>query len=278
MRLHAQQAAQTQDTAHARLPSPASRLKTDPSYEIPHLESMVEQALDNLQMACTALQTREKELQGFLSDYHAQVGAFTDELERLQRDIADYDRKINVALRKKRGKRSASGGREEALLQLLMDDLPQLPKTLHAYEWQEEMENIYAQLVQLYRNDAESPSKGRYAAQVKQMIDAVYKRHNLWAMRAIEHRLVEHAVARYDTPQSKVARLRERFDAITASVAQATYRKTWLENSHAWRMKERMEHDRYLLEIVIHRAKQHITEAKRILTRKKIEWQALADK
>lgn len=278
MRLHAQQAAQTQDTAHARLPSPASRLKTDPSYEIPHLESMIEQALDNLQMACTSLQTREKELQLFLSDYHAQVGTFTDELERLQREIADYDRKISLALRKSRGKRSASGGREEALLQLLMDDLPQLPKKLNAYEWQDEMEAIYAQLVQLYRNDGESASKGRYAAQVQQMIDAVYKRHNLWAMRAIEHRLVEHAVARYDTPQSKVARLRERFDAITASVAQATYRKTWLENSHAWRMKERMEHDRYLLEIVIHRAKQQITEAKRILTRKKIEWNAVSSK
>lgn len=253
-----------------RVSALAGNLENDVSFEVSHLERMVAEGLRNLHVACRQMEQVESELQQFLQEYYAQVGAFFEELERLHREIDSYDREIVQATQSRR--RSASARREDAVLQALREELPVLPERFAAGSWEQEMKSIYHRLVKLYHPDIQPDN--RYSTKVLQLINAAYAKRSIWAMRTIEHSLVEHAMARQDTPERKLNRLRERFEAIAESVARASSRKRWLEATEAWQLKRRMEQDRYLVEVIIHRAKQQIEEARRTLARKKIEYRA----
>lgn len=259
-----------QNHDHARIAFSPRNLENDLSYEVSHLEQMVTNGLKNLHSACQQMKQVEQDLQAFLSEYYAQLGCFYKQLDMLRSEIAEYDRRIAKA--KKAGRRPVAS-RSDALLQVLREELPALPERLSFNDWEAEIKGIYHRLVALYRPAEQAES--RYSAKVLQLINQAYAKQDLWAMREIEHSLVEHKLARQDTPESKVSRLRERFEAIAESVARAASRKTWLESSEAWRLKQRMEEDNYLVEVLIHRAKQQIEEARKLLGRKKIEYNAI---
>lgn len=110
-----------------RIP-PAAHLEIDASYEIGHLEMMVENGLRNLGDACTAMRRVESDLQQFLSDYATQVGHLLAELDGLHQQIAEYDRKLDAAP----SRRSDTARREEAMLEVLREELPKLPASLTA--------------------------------------------------------------------------------------------------------------------------------------------------
>lgn len=256
----------------AQLPPPAAPIENDMSYQVGHLERMVEDGLRNLNIACARMEQVERDLRAFLDEYYAQVGGFFEQLEQLHQEIAAYDRKI-AAVRKNRRPMPLSH-REDILLQVLRDELPALPANLLPGLCEDEMKAIYHRLVKLYHPDVQPGN--RYSTPVLQLINEAYAKRSLWAMRAIEHSLVEHAMARQDTPERKVTRLRERFDAICESAARAAYRRKWLESTEAWQLKKRTEQDRYLIEVIIHRTKQQIESAKRTLAHKKIEHRVMA--
>lgn len=251
------------------LPYSPRHLETDLGYEVSHLEQMVEQGLKQLQQSCTRMQQVEQELRGFLDDYHAQVGQFFEQLEGLKAEIADYDRRIHQARHKRSRILSAVRGQ---VVELVRDSLPPMPLDLSQDEWEGEMKAIYHKLVKLYHPDV--VQRGACSTRVLQLINAAYEKRSLWAMREMEHSLVEHALAKSDTQSGKLARLRERYDAISQSVTAAVERCNRLQRSEAWQLKQRTDNDHYLVEVVIHRVKKQIDEAKRILTQKRIEYQA----
>lgn len=241
----------------------------DRSHEISHLQAMVAQGLEILNTAYAQMEKVERELKGFLRDYYAEVGPFFEQLEQLNGEIADYDRQIRQASRK-RARVLGSGKMQES--SALKEVFPAVPADMSKDEIDAEIKAVYRKLAKLYHPDvAESKP---YSRKVIQLLNQAYSKKNLWAMRELEHSLVEHA-GRQDAPEQKLSRLRERFDAIGESVVRVAERRKRLERSEAWRLKQRMEGDRYLVEVVIHRAKQQIDEARRCLTRKKIEFKAV---
>lgn len=248
-------------------------LENDLSYEVSHVETMVEKALRQLQSICTQMETVEKGLRSFLDSYYAQVGSFFEQLEVLKQEIADYDHKIYQAAHKRSRKMAHLRGNADRVVELPRDTLPAVPADLRQDECEAEMKDIYRRLVKLYHPDVANGMA--YSTRVLQLINQAYEKRNLWAMREVEHSLVEHALARRDTPESKLSRLRERYDAIAQSAARAAERKNRLERSEAWQLKHRLEQDRYLVEVIIHRARQQIAEAQRVLAHKRIEYQAV---
>lgn len=254
------------------LPYSPENLENDVSYEVTHLEYMVSKSLTYLQNICSQMDRVEQELRGFLDDYYAQVGDFFEELEVLKRQIAEYDRKIYQASPKRRRAIAQLHGVDAHAADLLRQELPAVPSDLRQDEWEGEMKAIYHRLVKLYHPDVSHDVS--CSTRVLQLINKAYDKRNLWAMREVEHSLVEHALAKCDTPESKLARLRERLDEIARSAMQAAERRTRLQLSEAWQLKQRTEQDSYLIEVVIHRVKQQIEAAKRLLAQKRIEYQA----
>lgn len=249
------------------LPYSPRHLETDFSHEVSHLERMVAHSLKQLQTSCAQMQRVEEELRGFLAAYHGQVGGFFEQLEALKSQIADYDRRI----RKARPASAAMHGDDEAAEQVRAHLLA-MPLDLTQDDWEGEMKTIYHTLVKLYHPDV--AQRGTCSTRVLQLINAAYEKRNLWAMREMEHSLVEHALADSDTPTGKLARLRERYDAISRAVTAAVERSNRLQRSEAWQLKQRSEHNAYLVEVVIHRVKQQIEDARRLLAQKRIEYQA----
>lgn len=260
------------DEPTQRLPHAPQNLENDFSYEVSHLESMVSKGLKNLQHTCAQMQQVEQELRCFLDEYYAQVGHFFAQLETLKREIAEQDRKIHQARHKRSRALAQLRGESAEVVAILREELPAVPLDMRHDDWDAEMKAIYHRLVKLYHPDV--AATGACSTRVLQLINQAYEKRNLWAMREMEHSLVEHALARYDTPATKLARLRERYEAIAHSITAAVERRNRLQRSEAWQLKQRMERDRYLLEVIIHRVKKQIEEARRILTLKHIEYKA----
>lgn len=262
----AQQYFDAEDEAVWLPDSPAAHLEIDASYEIGHLEMMVENGLRTLGDACAAMRRAESDLQQFLSDYTAQVGHLLAELDGLHRQIAEYDRKLDAVPTR----RSDTARREEAMLEVLREELPKLPRQLDRSIWEQEMQGIYHQLVTLYR--PQNLQRERYSERVTRLLQQAYAQSNLWGMRVLEHSLVEHAEAKRDTPPRKLARLRERFDTIIATIQRMQDYTQSLQASPAMQLKQQAEGDAYWMDVLIHRAKMQIDVAQRVLTRKKIEY------
>lgn len=241
----------------------------DRSQEIAHLQAMVAQGLKVLNTAYGQMEKVEQELQGFLQHYYAEVGPFFEQLEQLNGEIATYDRQIRQASRKRARVLGSAKTPEPGALQ---EAFPPVPADMSKDEIDAEIKAVYRKLAKLYHPDVAEDMP--YSRKVIQLLNQAYSKKNLWAMRELEHSLVEHA-GRQDAPEQKLSRLRERFDAIAESVVRVAERRKRLERSEAWQLKQRMEGDRYLVEVVIHRAKRQIDEAHRCLTRKKIEYKAV---
>lgn len=256
------------------IPYTPRHLETDVSYEVNHLQQMVEKGLRRLNAACTQMRTVEQELRSFLDEYYGQVGVFFEQLEQVRQEITEYDRRIRQAATKRYVPADGLRGQTGQVLEMLRHNLPAVLADLQQDEWEAEMKDIYRRLVKLYHPDI-AGKNAVYGTQVLQLINHAYEKKNLWAMRVMEHSLVEHALARQDTPQSRLERLRERFDAIVRAIARVTDRKTRLQRSDAWQLKQRMEQDRYLVEVIIHRMRQQIDDARRTLTQKRIEYKAI---
>ncbi|MCH2546431.1 MAG: J domain-containing protein [Alphaproteobacteria bacterium] len=252
-------------------PYTPKNLRTDVSIQVAHVEQMVEKSLKNLQSTYVQMQQVETELQAFLKSYLSQVSVFFEQLEQLRQEIADVDKKIYQATSKRKRRLERIRGEDVQMRHLLREKLPTLPIDLQHNAWHDEMKTIYHRLIKLYHPDTRQE---RYSTQVMQLINQAYEKNSIWAMREIEHSLVEHAMASKDTPESKLARLRERLDEISQSTAMATERRARLLCSEAWRIKQRMEQDKYFVEIIIHRVKMQIAQAQQILVKKRIEYKA----
>lgn len=253
------------------LSSAAFSIENDVSYEVSHLETMVAKSLRHLQVTCAQMEAVEKELRSFLDEYYGQVGHYFEQLEMLKREIAEYDRKIYQAAHKRSRTLAQLRGNAEKIADM-PQELPSVPLDLRHNEWEAEMKDIYRRLVKLYHPDVAGGMA--YSTRVLQLINQAYEKRNLWAMREVEHSLVEHAMAKQDTPQNKLCRLRERYDAIAQSTTRAMERKNRLMQSEAWALKQRLAKDRYVVEVIIHRVKQYIAHATRLLAQKRVEYQA----
>lgn len=245
----------------------------DTRFQIQHLEKMVEENLKQLGEACGEVETLEKDLQSFIDEYYGQVGVFFEQLETLRRETAFYEAEMRSARRKPVNTAHQSQVMSETE-QLLKDEFPSFPRDLSRAEIDAEIKDIYRRLMKLYHPDVAS-EKNRYNETLVQLINRAYARGNLWALREMEHSLVEHAFAGGDTPEHKLQRLRERFEAVSGSISRVRERRQALKTSAAYHLKQRLEREKYLVEVIIHRAKQQIEEARKLLFHKKLEHKAL---
>jgi hypothetical protein len=254
------------------LASASAQVENELSYEVNHVQTMVTKGLAHLQSACQQMKQVERELRRFLDDYYAQVGSFFEQLELLKREITDYDRKI-YQVASKRCRKLAQLRNETPLTVLACEEIPAMLLDLGHNDWEVEMKKIYRNLVKLYHPDIRRGES--CSTRVLQLINKAYEKRDLWAMREVEHRLVEYALAKVDSPESTLQRLRNRYEAIAESARQATERKQRVLCSEAWQLKMQYEQNRYVIEIIIHRVKQQIAHAKHILAQKRIEYQAV---
>ena len=241
----------------------------DSAFDVDHLENMVERGLKYLQMACAQMEQVDRDLQEFLSEYHEQVGHFFDQLEGLYGQIKGCEQLL-LESRKRPSDGETGKDLDVAVLQL-REGLPILPIDWCREKIDAEIEDIYSQLMRLCRNDRSGKGEA-----IRPLIVQAYNRKNLWAMCEMEHRLVEHANSDERNMSIKARRLRERFESLAQSVTKVVERKTRLEDSVAWRLKNKMAQDSYFAEVIIHRVKQKIEDAQQLLVRRQIECRGLA--
>lgn len=257
--------------AYASLPSEPVSLELDASYTIGHVEAMVAEGLRNLRNACARMRRVESELQFFLREYAEQAGALCAQLASLREQIRDYDGKLGAYASQRL---KADDNEEASLLAALQEELPALPRRLEEAPWDGEAQAVYLRLVSLCR--PEPAAQARYSDKVNRLLAQAYDKGGLWGMRALEHTLVEHAEARRDTPQRKLARLRERLDVIAESVQRVRCHTEALEAMPAMQLKRQAQTDTLWLEKIIHRMRKQIAAAQKLLARRKIEYRALS--
>lgn len=246
----------------------------DVSYDVAHLEKMMARGLKYLNIACNQMQEVEASVEQFLSEYYGQVGSYFEQLEALRHEIQHYDRQITQSSRKRAKLLHSDTTQMNAVMADLQENMPEVPLDMRKDDIELEIKEIYRKLVKIYHPDV-AVANG-YSHQILQLINQAYGKKNLWAMREMEHSLLEHAYATEDDAEKKFLRLRERFDAIAGSITRVVERKRRLERSAAFKLKQRIAQERYLVEVIIHRAKQQIEEAKQLLFKKRIEYKALA--
>lgn len=234
--------------------------------EISHMENMVTRALKYLHIACNQMHRVEKDLRHFLDGYYVQVGGFFEQLETLRYEIRRYDRYAN----RSSGQRKHTAAAHKAAQQAYYRDMS---RELRGEDIEAEMKRIYRTLVKLYHPDV--AQNNSYSHSIIQLINQTYARKNLWAMREMEHSLLEHAHAADDTPERKLFRLRARFEAISESVRRVVQRRRKLERSPAWQLKLRVEQEHYLVGVILRQVKRQIEEARSALLQRKAAYRQL---
>ena len=231
--------------------------------ELMALKHRSKKALNALDAACDSLQKLESQMEVFLTDYYDQVGAYVEELERLEDE-----------LNKVKQQHPTTSTVIESLVQQVHDTVL---RREFSKEMEQEMKSLYRSMAKEYHPDmaAGKAAIAQMKRDVFQTIQEAYARRNIGELWRLKWELEQRNALDETEPEHRVNKLQAHCSKMQQALEEVETRRAMLERSPACALMRRALHyqlsGRDFIEIVLSNIQQRIADKRRELVNVKIK-------